>query len=85
MTDDEKAFLAHFDATPDDVAPHHMYADWLEERGRDDEAAYQRRWTAEIGKAERWLRKWRCWSLVTGIEVTTIESTATGAVFGCSC
>ncbi len=39
---------------PDDIATHRIYADWLSERGHDDEAAYHRRWTPAVRVAERW-------------------------------
>ncbi len=39
-----------------------VYSDWLEERGLDDEALTQRKWTKEKQEAEDWLREFasRC-------------------------
>jgi uncharacterized protein (TIGR02996 family) len=52
---EERLLAAIRAATPEDEAPHKAYADWLREKGRLEEAAYQARWTAEVGRAERWL------------------------------
>jgi uncharacterized protein (TIGR02996 family) len=53
---DEQAFLAALAAAPDDEAPHKVFADWLDEQGRPEEAAYHRRWTKAVRDAEDWLR-----------------------------
>jgi uncharacterized protein (TIGR02996 family) len=34
-----------------------VFADFLDEHGRHEEAAYHRRWTPEVGAAEDWLAK----------------------------
>jgi uncharacterized protein (TIGR02996 family) len=55
MTGDEKAFLAAIAAAPGDDAPRLVFADWLDERGRDSEAAEQRRRTTpEYHAAVKW-------------------------------
>ncbi len=38
-TEDEQAFLAAIVAAPEDDTPRLVFADWLDERGRDDDAA----------------------------------------------
>ena len=43
MNDDEKAFLAAIDANPEDEAVRGIYADWLDERDRPEEAERQRK------------------------------------------
>jgi uncharacterized protein (TIGR02996 family) len=53
MTADEKAFLNAIAAAPDDEAPRLVYADWLDERDRGEEATRQRRFLA----SDRWLRE----------------------------
>ena len=55
MSKDEKAFLAAIQAAPDDEAPHKVYADWLDEHDRPEEADWHRLWTAKAAKAAR---KW---------------------------
>ena len=57
MDPDEQAFHAAMAASPMDEAPRKVFADWLDERGRDDEATYWRKWTWEVAKAEGWLRE----------------------------
>jgi uncharacterized protein (TIGR02996 family) len=57
MTADEQAFRNAMAAAPDDEAPHRVLADWLDEHGREEEAAYHRRWTVEVRDAERWIAK----------------------------
>ena len=49
------AFLAAIAAAPEDEAPHRVFADWLDEHGEHEEAAYHRRWTVEVARAEAWL------------------------------
>lgn len=53
---DEEAFLAAIAAAPEDEAPHKIFADWLDEHDRPEDAAYHRRWTIEVA-AEEWLKK----------------------------
>ncbi len=48
------AFIDALAANEDDTATRLVYADWLEERGDDDEAARQRAWPA----AKAWLKDW---------------------------
>jgi uncharacterized protein (TIGR02996 family) len=55
MTSDEHAFLKAIEAAPDDEAPHQVYADWLDEHDRPEEADWHRLWTAKAAKAAR---KW---------------------------
>ena len=43
MTTDENAFFNAIDADYHDQAPRGVYADWLDEHGRSDEASYIRR------------------------------------------
>lgn len=45
---DEQAFLEAIAASPSDGLQRLMFADWLEERGRDAEAEGQR-WAAQYG------------------------------------
>ena len=52
MTLDEQAFIAAMKANPEDEAPHKVYADWLDEHDRPEEADYHRRWTVHVGKLE---------------------------------
>ena len=49
MTDEEWGLLEAIRAEPEDDAPRLVYADWLEEQGRPDEAFCQR-WMAKHGK-----------------------------------
>ncbi|MCU0706378.1 MAG: TIGR02996 domain-containing protein [Fimbriiglobus sp.] len=42
MTDEREAFHAAIWQTPDDDLPRLVYADWLDERGEHDEAAFLR-------------------------------------------
>ena len=52
-----QAFLDAVAADPYDETNHKVFADWLEEHGMDDEAAVQRRWTADLMRAaERYVR-----------------------------
>ncbi len=46
-SDLELSFKSHLEADPRDLATHRAYADWLEEQGRDDEAALHRAWTLD--------------------------------------
>lgn len=46
MNDHEKAFLAALEANEDDEATRLIYADWLEEQGRYEDAERHRKWTA---------------------------------------
>jgi len=55
---DEESFLAAIKAAPADDAPRLVYADWLDEQGRQDYAAFirieerlrnEKRWVARIG------------------------------------
>lgn len=57
-----RGFEARLAADPYDETTHKVFADWLEEHGLDDEAAWQRSWTAERQRAEEWLREFagRC-------------------------
>jgi uncharacterized protein (TIGR02996 family) len=55
-TQDERDFLAAIEAAPEDTAPHKVFADWLDEHDRPEEAVFHRRWTVEVAKAEAWLR-----------------------------
>jgi len=53
---DEAAFIAAIAAAPDDEAPHKVFADWLDEHDRPEDAAYHRRWTVEVARSEQWLK-----------------------------
>jgi len=55
MSGDERDFLAAIEVAPTDEAPHKVYADWLDEHDRPEEADWHRLWTA---KAARAARKW---------------------------
>jgi uncharacterized protein (TIGR02996 family) len=55
MTTDERAFLDAIAANRFDCGLRKIFADWLDEHGRPEEADYQRRWTAGVGHAEDWL------------------------------
>lgn len=56
MNDEEKAFRAALKDDWCDLATHRVFADWLEEHGRDDEARLHRQWTSEAHKeAEEFL------------------------------
>lgn len=58
MSHDEKALLAAIAAAPTDEAPHKVFADWLDEHDRPEEADWHRLWTAKAAKAARaWFRK----------------------------
>ncbi len=52
---DEAAFLAAIRSARYDIGLRRVFADWLDEAGRHEEADYQRRWTAAVGAAEDWL------------------------------
>ena len=52
----KQPFLRAIEADRYDKAVRLAYADWLEERGYDDEAVLQRAWTVERQEAEDWLR-----------------------------
>ena len=57
MTSDERDFLAAIEAAPADEAPHKVYADWLDEHDRPEEADWHRQWTAKAARAARaWFR-----------------------------
>jgi uncharacterized protein (TIGR02996 family) len=62
MTTDETAFRAAIDAAPLDAAPWHVFADWLDEQGREEEAAAARAWTPVRLAARQWLTEFaaRC-------------------------
>lgn len=49
--DEEIDFLAGLEANEDDTELRMLYADWLEERGEDEEAERQRKWP----EAKAWL------------------------------
>ncbi len=51
-----KEHEANIAAHPKDARPHAMFADFLDEHGLDEEAAYHRRWTIEVARAEEWIR-----------------------------
>ena len=53
MSADERALLAAIDAAPDDEAPHKVFADWLDEHDRPEEADWHRLWTPKAAKAAR--------------------------------
>jgi uncharacterized protein (TIGR02996 family) len=58
MTGDERAFLAAIEAAPTDEAPHKVYADWLDEHDRPEEADWHRLWTPKAARAARkWFQK----------------------------
>ena len=56
MTEDE-AFLQDILASPDDDAPRLVYADWLEDHGDPDRAAFIRV-QCELAKLEEWNERW---------------------------
>ncbi len=45
--EDARGFVRAIDDDPYDEVTRRVFADWLEERGYDDEAAIQRSWTAQ--------------------------------------
>lgn len=47
-----KSFLAAIAKDPYDESAHRVFADWLEERGEDEESLFHRQWTKE--KQEAW-------------------------------
>lgn len=51
MLNNEAAFLAALEANEDDEPTRRIFADWLEEHGRYEEAQRQRQWTG----AKAWL------------------------------
>lgn len=53
MTADERALLAAIEAAPDDEAPHKVFADWLDEHDRPEEADWHRLWTTKAARAAR--------------------------------
>lgn len=56
MTYDEEAFLAAIAEKPEDEAPHKVFADWLDEHDRPEEADWHRVWTgADRQRAREWL------------------------------
>ena len=58
MSGDERALLAAIEAAPNDEAPHKVYADWLDEHDRPEEADWHRAWTPKEARAARtWFRK----------------------------
>ncbi|HKB01074.1 MAG TPA: TIGR02996 domain-containing protein [Gemmataceae bacterium] len=58
MTSDERAFLAAIEAAPADEAPHKVYADWLDEHDRPEEADWHRLWTPKAAhKARKWFEE----------------------------
>lgn len=56
MSDERAAFEAAIAADRYDQTSRLVYADWLNERGRDDEAEFQRRWTPEWQRSEDWVK-----------------------------
>ena len=46
MSDEEKAFIASCEANPVDEAPRLVFADWLDEHDRPEDAQRQRQWVA---------------------------------------
>lgn len=52
---DEQAFLAAIAADRGDLGLRGVFADWLDEHGRHEEADYQRRWDDSVRWAEDWL------------------------------
>jgi uncharacterized protein (TIGR02996 family) len=59
MTEDE-AFLQDIVAHPDDDAPRRVYADWLEDHGDGDRAAFIRA-QCELARLEQWDERWDEW------------------------
>ena len=59
MIEEELAFLKCITEAGDDVAPRRVFADWLDEAGRHEEADYQRSWTPHVGKLEARLQQAR--------------------------
>lgn len=55
--EDEAAFFAAMDAAPEDEAPRKIYADWLDEHDRPEEALYYRRWNVLVERLEMRLNK----------------------------
>ena len=49
-------FVKALNKNPYDIATRGVFADWLEERGLDDEASEQRSWTKKKHDAELWLK-----------------------------
>ena len=49
---DEQAFLAAIEANPEDDAIRGIFADWLDEHDRPEDANRQRKWKS----SDRWLR-----------------------------
>ena len=43
-SEEEKPFLDHFEKEPEDWSMRYVYADWLDERGYNDEATRQRKY-----------------------------------------
>lgn len=58
MTPEQQAFEDALKADRFDELTHRVYADWLEESGSDDEAAFHRLWTADWQRAWDWTREW---------------------------
>ena len=57
-TDEERCFLRAVEAAPLDEAPHGVFADWLDEHDRPEEADWHRRWRAADALAARgWFEK----------------------------
>lgn len=52
LTPDEVAFLAAIHASPEDLAPRLVFADWLDEQGRHEDADYHRKWSPHVAKLE---------------------------------
>lgn len=58
MSPEQQAFLDAIREDPADAATRYAYADWLDEHGFDDEAAFARRWTPERhAEAGAWLER----------------------------
>lgn len=56
MSPDEQAFLDAIAADPEDQAVRLVFADWLDEAGRPEDAARHREWAALLPEAVAWLR-----------------------------
>lgn len=57
MSEDERSFWNAIEAVREDVGLRRVFADWLDENDRPEEADYQRSRTAENLAAEVWLRQ----------------------------
>jgi uncharacterized protein (TIGR02996 family) len=68
VSQDEEALLAAIDAAPLDDAPRLIYADWLQERGKDDRAEYLRAVVGLLHPPETPALVARCVELATAID-----------------